>query len=34
MYWALNMSEFSLFINFYKYDRVLNMHWGANMEGF
>ena len=31
---VLNMSEFWIFVNFLKYDRVLNMSRDAIMEGF
>ena len=30
MCWVLNMSEVSMFVNFRKYDRVLNMCRNAN----
>ena len=32
MCWVLNMSEFLIFVNFSKYDRVLDMRWDAIMD--
>ena len=31
---VLNMSEFWIFVNFRKYDKVLNMYRDEIMEGF
>ena len=30
---VLNMSEFWIFVNFRKYNRILNMRWDAIMRG-
>ena len=30
----MNMSELRIFVNFRKYDRVLNMCWDVAMKGF
>ena len=34
MCWVLNVPELCIFVNFCKYDRVLNMRWDAVIEGF